>query len=468
MKRHEHSNIKTHRIKNMKKISLLITVALFLNTFIMAQDNILALDECIRIGIKNNLSIKKQSEEIRKISYEHSASRAKLLPVIKGFGNFTNNVDIGSSVTDGSRMGAMLGVDMPYMTTQGLRYNTSIGVQLSMPLYNQTLYTSISIAQKMKELTHYSYEKAKDDLILEICKIYYLAQTTIEQIRLTNENINRLKTLADITQAFFDNGMAIDVDIKRVNINIENLIVQRDNAIAMYDQQLNLLKYILNLPFESNLSLVHVSVNEMSAPELTGVSKDLNEFKILYSQKDITKKQIKVINQGYIPSLSLVSQLSYTNYTDHIDNYFHSNISNRLNKWYNSLYWGVSLNIPIFDGFSKQLNRKKANSDYFKVETQIEDTEKKMQIDYDNKIKDWLNNYRNYTKQKDNYLLAEDVYKVTADRYKEGIVSMTELLQDEMRLTDAQNNFINAHYNCRIIKLQLLKLTGKLDKLSNK
>ena len=66
-----------------------------------------------------------------------------------------------------------------------------------------------------------------------------------------------------------------------------------------------------------------------------------------------------------------------------------------------------------------------------------------MQIDYDNKIKDWLNNYRNYTKQKDNYLLAEDVYKVTADRYKEGIVSMTELLQDEMRLTDAQNNFIN-------------------------
>jgi outer membrane protein TolC len=236
----------------------------------------------------------------------------------------------------------------------------------------------------------------------------------------------------------------------------------------MYDQQLNLLKYILNLPFESNLSLVHVSVNEMSAPELTGVSKDLNEFKILYSQKDITKKQIKVINQGYIPSLSLVSQLSYTNYTDHIDNYFHSNISNRLNKWYNSLYWGVSLNIPIFDGFSKQLNRKKANSDYFKVETQIEDTEKKMQIDYDNKIKDWLNNYRNYTKQKDNYLLAEDVYKVTADRYKEGIVSMTELLQDEMRLTDAQNNFINAHYNCRIIKLQLLKLTGKLDKLSNK
>ena len=35
---------------------------------------------------------------------------------------------------------------------------------------------------------------------------------------------------------------------------------------------------------------------------------------------------------------------------------------------------------------------------------------------------------------------------------------MTELLQDEMRLTDAQNNFINAHYSCRITELQLLPL----------
>ena len=91
-----------------------------------------------------------------------------------------------------------------------------------------------------------------------------------------------------------------------------------------------------------------------------------------------------------------------------------------------------------------------------------------MQTQYDNTINDWLNNYRNYTKQKDNYSLAGDVYKVTADRYKEGIVSMTELLQDEMRLTDAQNNFINAHYSCRINELQLLKLTGKLDELSIK
>ena len=42
----------------------------------------------------------------------------------------------------------------------------------------------------------------------------------------THLNITRLEELRDITQAFFDNGMSMEVDLKRVNINLENLKVQ--------------------------------------------------------------------------------------------------------------------------------------------------------------------------------------------------------------------------------------------------
>ena len=54
-----------------------------------------------------------------------------------------------------------------------------------------------------------------------------------------------------------------------------------------------------------------------------------------------------------------------------------------------------------------------------------------------------MNNQRNFKKQKDNYLLAEDVYTVTMERYREGIASMTEVLQDEMQMSEAQNNYIS-------------------------
>ena len=42
---------------------------------------------------------------------------------------------------------------------------------------------------------------------------------------------------------------------------------------------------------------------------------------------------------------------------------------------------------------------------------------------------------------------------------------MTEVLQDEMRVSEAQNNYLTAHYNYQIANLTLLKLTKQLDKL---
>ena len=90
-----------------------------------------------------------------------------------------------------------------------------------------------------------------------------------------------------------------------------------------------------------------------------------------------------------------------------------------------------------------------------------------MQTQYANAVNDQMNNGRNFEKQTVNYRLAEDIYKVTTDRYREGIVSMVEVLQDEMSMSDAQNNYLTAHYNYQVSNLTLLKLTGNLETLMN-
>ena len=57
--------------------------------------------------------------------------------------------------------------------------------------------------------------------------------------------------------------MAMEVDVKRVNINLENLKVQYDNAQAMLEQQLNLLKYIIDYPAEKNIALTPVNTDNI-------------------------------------------------------------------------------------------------------------------------------------------------------------------------------------------------------------
>ena len=424
---------------------------------VKAQD-VLTLEECLRLGIENNLSLESSRNEIRKGEHTLSENRAKLLPQINAVAGFNDNFNPPVSVTDGSAYGN------PYNVTKTLQYNASAGIQLQMPLYNQTVYTAVDIARTMNELTRLSYEKAREDLILQISKMYYLSQNTAEQIALIKENISRLNELSSITQAFYDNGMAMEVDVKRVNINLENQRVQYDNAQSMLTQQLSLLKYVIDYPADKEIALTPVDTENTTSVSLTGLDNNQYELQLLQSKQKLAEQQRKMIGQGYIPSLSLTGSWMYSAYTDKAKNWFHSGPSNH---WYNSSGIGLTLRIPIFDGLDKRAKMKKAKIEIENAKLSYENALKNMQTQYLNATNELMNSQRNFRKQKDNYLLAEDVYQVTTDRYREGIASMTEVLQDEMRMSEAQNNYINAHYNYQVTNLSLLKLTGQLETLFN-
>ncbi len=170
---------------------------------------ILTLEDCLRIGIDNNLSLEGKRKEIQKSKYGVSENRSKLLPQINAIAGYNNNFDPPVSVTDGSSYG------VPYNITKTLQHSANAGLEMQMPLFNQTLYTSMSIAKVMEEISRLSYGKAREDVILQISKMYYLGQVTAEQIMLIKANITRLEELRDITQAFFDNGMSMEVDLKK-------------------------------------------------------------------------------------------------------------------------------------------------------------------------------------------------------------------------------------------------------------
>ncbi|WP_462341703.1 TolC family protein [Phocaeicola plebeius] len=438
----------------MKQLVVIFT--LWLAWMPVGAQKTLTLEECLKLGIENNLSLEGSRNEMRKAKHLLSENRAKLWPQISAVAGFNDNFNPPVSVTDGSAYGNL------YNVTKTLQYNASAGLQLQMPLYNQTVYTAVDIARTLNELNRLSYEKAREDLMMQISKMYYLGQNTMEQLTLIQENMVRLRELRDITLAFFDNGMAMEVDVKRVNINLENQQVQYDNAKSMLVQQLNLLKYVMDYPAEEEITLTPVDTERMQSASLTGLRSDLYELQLLQSQEKLAGQQKDLIRQGYLPSLTLTGSWMYSAYTDKARHWFHSGPSNH---WYPSTGLGITLRVPIFDGFDKRARIRKAQIDQENARLNYENALKQMQTQYLNATNELMNNQRNFKKQKDNYLLAEDVYQVTTDRYREGIASMTEVLQDEMRMSEAQNNYLSAHYNYQVANLALLKLTGQMDRL---
>lgn len=438
----------------MKKI--LFVSLLTLSAAASAQQK-LTLRECMQMGIENNLGLKTSRNEMRKSRDNLGENRAKLLPQITLVASFNDNFNPPVSVTDGSAYGK------PYNVTKTLQYNASAGLQLQMPLYSQMALTAMDITRTVNDINVLSYEKARQDLMMQIAKVYYLLQNTKEQLSVVQQNIKRFETLKGITQAFYDNQMALEVDVKRISVQLQSTRIQAANAKAMLVEQFNMLKYILDYPADKDIDIVDMKVEEMEVAQMSGLDTQLYELQLLEQKIKLTDQQTALVKHGYLPTLALTGSWTYTAFSDKARHWFHNH---EANKWYNANGLGIALRMPIFDGLEKRAKLRKARVDAETARISYQDALRGMKTQYANAVKDVLNNQRNYETQRQTYLLAEDVYEVTYSRYREGIASMTDVLTDQMNMSQAQNAYLTAHYNYQVANLQLMKLTGRIDSLA--
>ena len=445
----------------MNKLKTLFFAALVMVSLVTnAQPRELSLKDCIEIGLERNLGLRSKAEDVRLADVTRSENRNRLLPMIQAYGNLNDNLHRGTTVS------GIVGVPN-YSYVQGLQYVAQGGFQLQMPIYDQTIYEGMKIADKMKELSLAQLDKAREDLIVQIAQLYYLAQTTRQQIAFIDDNIHSLETLDTITVAMRENGVILGVDVKRVQINLSNLQVMRENAQSAYEQQLNLLRYVLDMspvepfgvePFKEEL--------ELSQDYWGGLSSSLPELRAIDLNLQLQERHRRQVKASYLPTISLVGNVAWTNFNNKFGNYFRPNTAEHMNRWYNNTMIGVQISVPIYDRSIRHNNIRRIDINTDKLRLARESTQNNLETQYQNAIKNVNSCKRNVESCKGNYRLAQDVYDVTAFQYREGVTSMTAVLQDEMNMTNAHTAYVGALYNYLVGRLTLLKLTGNLDSLT--
>lgn len=445
----------------IKVISILLTVLSI--SSLMAQEikTDLSVHDCVQIAIKKNISIRKARFEKTKSEYKVTESRSGLLPQVSISGSFQDNLKMPVTMIPGDFLGQP-GEYIPL--TMGVQYNTSTAITVNQVLYNQTKLTELKLSKKADLLNELSIQQANEGLAQEVIKLYFLAQTTDEQKQIIKENIIRTERMANITKVQVENGIKKHVDYDRISITLENLRTQLDNTEALHQQQLNMIKYLLEMPSEQAILLT----DSVSMPLVSGVPTVISDFsehidiQILDQQKNIAKLRQKAIKSEYLPTLSFTGQFAYQGSRENFKDYFNGGPTN---KWYNSSYIGINLSIPIFDGFNRKSRSNQARIDYQVADMTLNNTKNKYSINYQNAINDFYNNQNNVKRQMQNIALAQKVYAETSLKYKEGMATMSDILQDEISLSDAQVSYLNALYNFKEAELAIMMLTGEIEKI---
>ena len=145
------------------------------------QTKTYTLKECVEMGIRKNLSLRNSRVSVQKSKTAWTQSRARLLPVLSADFQMADYLMKPANVTTGALLGSDFPDDPTWQKIQSMQYAMTSGIQLGVPLYNQTILSATKVARTLQEISNLSYEKAVEDLTLQIGHVYYLAQASLEQ-----------------------------------------------------------------------------------------------------------------------------------------------------------------------------------------------------------------------------------------------------------------------------------------------
>ncbi len=450
----------------LASLSKLIMVLLFTasGNIVFAQQPqryAFSVKESVDFALKNSTQVKNALIAINLQLQTNREITAAAYPQISGSGSMVRNLQVPVGVLPGDLMpGGTPGtfITIPF----GTKYNSSYGFSGSQILFDGQVFVGLQARRASIDYARLNVEVTSEQIKANVQKIYYQLVVAKSQVATIDVNIERTKKLLHDTEQLFKNGFSEKLDVDKVNVNLSNLNTEKVKIQNQIEAGYVGLKYLMGMPVRAELVLTDsLTEEEIKSNVIDEGEFDFNsrkEFQLLKTQEVLNEFNIKRYKYTYIPTLQLNA-----NYTR---NAFRSQFDllkwGPQYPWYPTSFVGLSINVPLFDGFGKDARIKRSRYELMQTRNTIEDTKNNI----NNEIETAKINIRSailtMDEQKKNVALAERVYNQTKLKYEQGLGSNIEITTAEGDLKIAQNNYFSALYDAIVAKVDYLKATGKL------
>ena len=446
-------------MKNKFIISLL-----FLASFANAQEiKTLTLKDAITFALENKADAKKAKLQVENSNYQIEEVRSRALPQISANGNLTHNPILQTNVIDGAAFGA------PGTTIQaafGQKWTSTAGVTLNQALYDQSVFIGLKAAKSTKEFYQINEQLTEEQVIERVANAYYQVYVTRQNLNVIDNNLKNTGKVKDIIKGQFDNGLAKKIDLDRILVRISNINTQRQQILNAINLQENALKFYIGMPIETKIVIPQTEF-EITATAFTSQKPEVTsrtEYLLLKKNEQLLEYQKKSVQAANYPILSLTGSYNYLGQGPEVPWF---------KKPVDGVYWsdyaavGLNLHVPIFTGFGTRAKVRQAENKLQSVRVDLEETKLALDLEYENAKTQIDNSIISINNQKENSKLAQEVYNNTNNNYIQGLASLTDLLESENALVEAQNNYTNALLDYKLAEIQLIKSKGELKTLTN-
>ncbi|MEP0713170.1 TolC family protein [Algoriphagus sp.] len=343
----------------------------------------------------------------------------------------------------------------------GVSYSANAGVNMTQMIFDGSFFVGLRAAKTFKLLTEFDRVKVENDVIENVKKAYFGVLVNEERIKLAQANLTRIDSLLDETIALNEAGFTEKLDVSRIRVQRNNTYTQLKRSVTAYDISKQLLKIQLGLPKNFDIVITETLAELNPEEELMGLlameGTPRIEMDQLNTNLELTQLDLKYNNSQYMPTLNFNGNFMRSGAGDSFSQTYDSK------NWFSSSMFGLSMNIPIFDGLAKSARIQRNRIQIQQLENQKFFLNQNIQLEIYQAKQNLANDLEVLAVQRDNRVLAQEVYDISKIKYNEGVGSNLEVVEADAALIEAEINFLAALYDGLISKVDLEKALGILQ-----
>jgi outer membrane protein len=449
------------------------------------------LEQCIQYALENSVNIQnaKVDEQIAQAKVRETTGIG--LPQVTANGSITHNQKLqrffmayqpgpGGGIIDvGKEPGLNPGDVIAAPNFFQLKSAGDMGVSINQMIFNGSYFIGLKASKAYKDLAYKTTDQTREQTVQQVSKAYYTVVINKERTSLFNTNIGRVDSLLRNTKALNANGFAESIDVDRIQVTLNNLVVERDKFLNLNELGLQLLKFQMNYPMDQAIEVVGNIDDIQIDPSLTSYQegwdyKNRTDFKVLEANRRLQELNIRSLYAGSLPSLSAFANLGYATQSSDIAGLFKTNTNIAAasdtvravfgaDKWYSYSQFGIRLTVPLFTGLQQTYKIQQQKLALLKIENNSRLLKSSIDLEISQSSINFNNALKTLQAQRSNMDLASNVARVTKIKYEQGVGSNIEVIDAESALKEAQVNYYNALFDALVAKVDLDKAYGKFN-----
>ena len=417
------------------------------------SQQLLTVEEAVAAAVQNNYDIQLLRNDSAVAALNNSYAKAAFLPRVNATtGLIFNNNNTKQKLSDGTER-----------KRGGIKSNnTAAAVNLNWTVFDGL--RMFATRDKLAEFVRLGELNIRNQLVntvSDVIKTYYNIVREKQQLKAIEEQMSLNEERVAQAEKKLSVGLGAKPELLQAKVDLNAQIAARLRQLTLIEQlkeQLNLLMVMAentryevddSIPFKTDLVVTDIMAQaQTNSPQLQVTQQNIK----------IAKLTLKENRADRFPTVSFNSAYNFSKTENQAVVNTFTPLFNR-NLGFN---YGISANIPIFNGFNVRRLIKVAQLDIDYQNTLYEYQRSQINTAISNAYKDYELQRKTLRLEEENIVLARENVYIASERLRLGVTTYLELRETQKSLEDAYNRLIAARYSTKVAETELLRLKGDL------